>query len=210
MELKKYYDSDIVWKIQLDTYQREIERYGINTISYSEDLFFHDSNMVLSFLDLVKDDEIRWLFSLKAIDNHLINFGYSLSEKLKVLERLKIGYRSEFGKSKSLNKEINDRYRLNQKKIEEILDEKNLEYSSVINEILNQTNELTNSIINEVKKVHENKELQVDFNNLNMSYIHMLMNRLFKTKNRVHEMVCYDFLYILYKSKIMRLRYQKN
>lgn len=210
MELKKYYDSDIVWNIQLDTYQREIERYGINTISYSEDLFFHESNMVLSFLNLVKDDEIRWLFSLKAIDNHLINFGYSLPEKLKILERLKIGYRSEFGKSKSLNKEINDRCRLNQKKIEEILNEKKLDYSPIINGILNQTNELTNPIINEVKKVHENKELQVGFNNLNMSYIHVLMNRLFKTKNRIHEMVCYDFIYIYYRSKIMRLRYRNK
>ena len=32
--------SGLVWNIQCDTYQREIERYGVNTISMVEDLFF--------------------------------------------------------------------------------------------------------------------------------------------------------------------------
>ncbi|WP_422089454.1 thiopeptide-type bacteriocin biosynthesis protein [Tenacibaculum ovolyticum] len=209
-ELNKYYHNDIIWKIQLDSYQREIERYGNNTIIYSEDLFFHDSKMILKFLKTTNDDEVRWLFSLKAIDNHLDSFGYSLLEKISFLERLKTGYRSEFGKSKLLNKGINDRYRLNQKKIKDILEEKNKDYSLAISEILNQKNELTNQIIEKIKDLLNKNTLQVDYDKLNMSYIHMLMNRLFKSKNRVYEMVCYDFLFRYYQSKIARMKYQKN
>ncbi|CAL2105704.1 lantibiotic biosynthesis protein [Tenacibaculum sp. 190524A02b] len=209
-ELNSYYYNDVIWKVQLDSYQREIERYGSNTMVYSEYLFFYDSNMVVNFLDAVKDDEIRWLFSLKAIDSHLDQFGYPLEEKLSLLERLKIGYRSEFGKSKALNKGLNDRYRLNQKKIKEILEEKNSEYSPILTKILNEKNYLTKKTIKNIQDISENKKLEVDYDRLNMSYIHMLMNRLFRSKNRAHEMVCYDFLYRYYQSKVARMKYQKN
>lgn len=36
------------------------------------------------------------------------------------------------------------------------------------------------------------------------SYIHMMLNRLFKSKNRIYELVLYDFLRRYYASKIAR------
>jgi thiopeptide-type bacteriocin biosynthesis protein len=72
--LKPCFNENLIWKIQLDTYQRELERYGTNTIELAEELFSHDSNMVISMLDLIEGDEgekIRWLFSIRAIDAYL-------------------------------------------------------------------------------------------------------------------------------------------
>ena len=40
------------------------------------------------------------------------------------------------------------------------------------------------------------------------SYIHMLINRLFKSKQRLHEMVIYDFLFRYYKSEIAKKKYK--
>lgn len=37
---KELINQDLVWKIQIDTYNRELERYGENTIIISESLFF--------------------------------------------------------------------------------------------------------------------------------------------------------------------------
>ncbi|XRE43305.1 Phosphoenolpyruvate carboxylase [Tenacibaculum discolor] len=208
--LDYYYQKDVIWKIQLDSYNREIERYGANSIKLAEDLFFYDSVMVLDFLSNINNnEEIRWLFSLKAIDSHLDSFGYSLEQKLWLLERLKIGYRSEFGESKSLNKSINERYRLNQKKVKEILEDENLDYSEILFSILNKKNKSVYPVIKDINNLISKDQLQVDFHDLNMSFIHMLMNRLFKSKNRVHEMVCYDFLFKYYKSKIARMKYMK-
>lgn len=37
----------------------------------------------------------------------------------------------------------------------------------------------------------------------------MLMNRLFRSKQRVHEMVVYDFLWRYYKSAFAKAKYSK-
>lgn len=55
----------------------------------------------------------------------------------------------------------------------------------------NQGNDVVNELINSADKRLLNDYLG--------SYAHMLMNRLFRSKNRVHEMVVYDLLYRHYK-----------
>jgi hypothetical protein len=47
---------------------------------------------------------------------------------------------------------------------------------------------------------------EVDLNDLITSYIHMMMNRSFRSRQRIHELVLYDFLYRYYKSVIARPR----
>ena len=42
------------------------------------------------------------------------------------------------------------------------------------------------------------------------SYIHMMMNRLFKSKNRLHELVLYEFLYRYYKGEQAKEKYIKH
>ncbi|MFK7749084.1 MAG: lantibiotic dehydratase C-terminal domain-containing protein, partial [Kordia sp.] len=56
----------------------------------------------------------------------------------------------------------------------------------------------------------EDETLMMPINDLMGSYMHMLMNRLFKSKNRIHEMVCYDFLYRYYKSMIARKKHMNK
>ncbi|NOQ27509.1 MAG: hypothetical protein GQ564_19270, partial [Bacteroidales bacterium] len=67
------------------------------------------------------------------------------------------------------------------------------------------------SVIPMAKKIlafNEKKTLHRPLNDLMGSYIHMLMNRLFKSKQRTHEMVIYDFLYRYYKSEIAKRKYK--
>lgn len=49
--------------------------------------------------------------------------------------------------------------------------------------------------------------LEIDLNDFLSSHIHMTMNRIFCSKNREHEMICYDFLSRYYKSKIATIKY---
>jgi len=72
--ITKLIDSDIVHKVQADTYQREIERYGEETIELGEQIFFHDSEAVIDFIGLLEtddDERYRWLFALRGIDTML-------------------------------------------------------------------------------------------------------------------------------------------
>lgn len=206
---KEFVDHDLIWKIQIDTYQRELERYGINTIEEAEELFYYDSKMIADFVDMIEGmegEELRWLFSLRAMDSHLNSFQYSDEEKLNLLDYLKTSFGKEFGMSRPLKKQLDDKYREYRKKIDAfmVFNSKENTYYAPILTVLN-TKEIAIKEIVSKMLIHEKKgSLQIELNNLMASYLHMLMNRLFKSKNRLHELVCYDFLYRYYKSMLAR------
>lgn len=192
--------ESVIWKVQIDTYNREVERYGINTMELSENFFFHDTVMITSFLETAEDENLRWLFGLKAIDSFLNLFEYKLNEKIILMESLSISFKNEIGKSKILNKNINDKYREYKNDIAQILDG-HIQYNHLYKIITEKNDNITSEAdFNNCKK-----KLSIPLNNFLSSHIHMLMNRLFKSKNRIHEAVCYDFLYRYYKSKMALL-----
>lgn len=199
--------NDIIWKIQVDTYKREFERYGENTIELAEDLFYYDSEMIADFLSLIEDDvdeDLRWLFSLKAIDLYLNIFDFTEVQKLNLMNYLKIGFGQEFGMSRILKRQLDNRYRDERKKIEQFLSlqqNKNPKLLLTDNIILNKAEKI--KIVSfKILKLNDEKQLQVSVEELISSYLHMSLNRIFKSRNRLHEMVCYDFLHRYYKSKV--------
>lgn len=206
--LKELTSQDLIWKIQTDTYQREIERYGENTIEISESIFSLDSTLIVNVLEMIggEDEELRWLFALKDIDNLLNNFKYSIDDKVILLENLKLGLGSEFGMNKYLNKQIDSKYRNYRSKIEGIITSKHNEISEYlnINMILEDFNDNLSPLASDILKIRDSNLLMVNLNNLLNSYIHMSMVRLFKSKNRMHEMIVYDFLFRYYKSNKAR------
>ncbi len=209
---KEYVDEDFIWKIQIDTYQRELERYGSNTMELSEELFYHDSVMMVTFIDMIEGDEgeeLRWLFSIRAMDSFLDSFKYTDEEKLQLLDRLKTGFGIEFGMSRMLKKQLDDKFRVERKKLEEFMVFKaddNPDYAPIL-DVLKAKEEAIAPLVLKILIIKEAGNLEKDLHDLMSSYIHMLMNRLFKSKNRLHEMVCYDFLYRYYKSMIARKKY---
>ncbi len=211
--LKPYFnefvEQDLIWSVQIDTYQRELERYGSNTMILSEALFYHDSKMIVNFIDMIEGDEgeeLRWLFSLRAIDALLNVFNLDNNEKLKLMDILKTSFRGEFDTSKALGKQLNDKYRKYRERIDAFMTftaKENPDHSAILN-VLDTRHKAIESIAKSVLKCKENDKLEVQLNDLIASYIHMHMNRLFKSKNRMHEMVCYDFLCRYYRSLIAR------
>ncbi|WP_452600536.1 thiopeptide-type bacteriocin biosynthesis protein [Pontimicrobium sp. MEBiC06410] len=208
-QLKEYTNQGLIWKVQLDTYLRELSRYGSNTIELAENLFYYESKMVVDFIDMIEGEEgeeLRWLFAMKAINSFLDSFLYSTEQKLELLNDLKIGYAIEFGKTKFLGKQLNDKYRIERDKIEDFISFKSNEkpdYEPII-EVLQENVNNTKEIVSAILKIKEENNLEPEINDLMASYIHMLMNRIFKSKNRLNEMVCYDFLSRFYNSKIAK------
>jgi len=56
MRLKRYTESKEIWNLQIDTYQREVKRYGTNTIEVAESFFYKDSEFILHLLDNTTND----------------------------------------------------------------------------------------------------------------------------------------------------------
>lgn len=212
--LNRLMEQDLIWKIQLDTYQRELERYGSHTMELSESLFYHDSNALAEFLDLIEGDEgeqIRWLFGLRSIDQYLDIFQCAIDKKLSLMEELKTWFGREFGMSRALKKQLDKKFRINRDEIERFMEftkDDIPEYQPILSILSNKKENLQPIALEVLDRIKEDRS-GLQFENLINSYIHMFMNRLFKSKNRLNEMVSYDFLYRYYRSKVARKVYDK-
>lgn len=199
--LQEYLESKSVWSLQIDCYDREIERYGINTMEIAEEVFFNDSVEIINFLATSKNDdtdiasESKPIFSLKLIDFYLTHFGLTDSQKLSFMERLRDLFNKEF-----------DVHKDNKKQIEKVY---NNHKESIHKQLLDANNVITNTAIKQnideilkVAKQESTPENKVTY--LISSFVHMSLNRLYYSNNRIHELVCYDVLWKFYKSKISR------
>lgn len=202
-------EAKYIWKIQTETYARELERYGFENITLSEKLFFFDSQSILFFLESTEGDErenIRWLWGMKAIDDLLSSFEANLLDKLALMETLKNSFGREFGIDLALKQQIDKKYRENRPAIEAIL--------NIENEVISQFSEMPillrekavhiKPIVNEILNCHHQKQLHISLSNLLSSHIHMLLNRLIPANQRLHELLIYDFLFRHYKSVEMK------
>ncbi|MCL2042326.1 MAG: thiopeptide-type bacteriocin biosynthesis protein [Bacteroidales bacterium] len=212
--ITQHVQNQLIWKVQADTYSRELERYGTDTMELSETLFWHDSEMIIKVIafDKVKQDEnLRWLLGLKMIDILLDDFGFSLSEKCNLLNTLQENFGKEFGINAESRRQFGSKYRNEKAKIEKILDknsEQDEEYSSLFKPVFEKS-EASKSIIKEIRNKITTTTTP-PLNDLLSSYIHMTLNRLFRTQQRMHELVLYDYLFRYYNSLQARQKVMNN
>lgn len=189
--------SDVIWKLQTDTYQREIERYGEGTMMESESIFFYDSKMMLDYVALkpyFKKDETQLLFSFLAIDSFLNSFSLDISDKLLVLDNLQESFKKEFNVDKQLKKEFDKNYRELLVEIESFLTNKvSDEYAEIFDAIYKKQYKV-NLLVSNIKS-----NIQIPLNSFLISHIHMMINRQYPSKQRTYECLIYDHLYRYYK-----------
>jgi len=206
-------DSDLIWNIQCDTYQREMERYGVNTIALVEDFFYDDSEHVIELLNQLNEEnpeQHRWKLALVLIDSFLSSFSYELPQKKELLNTMTENYKKEFGFTHHHAKlQLDNKYRTYRTEIETAMLWEN-ETSKVIERIKTRKQNIL-PVTEKITALDKSNELQVSLNNLLKSLIHMTMNRWFRSKNRLHELVIYDFLSRYYTSKIAKIKqFNKN
>ncbi|MEM6319821.1 MAG: thiopeptide-type bacteriocin biosynthesis protein, partial [Bacteroidota bacterium] len=203
----------IIWKTQIDTYLRETERYGYHSIEATEKFFHADSECTLQFVNMIegeKGEEVRWLFSLLSMGALLDNFGYSLKDKIAIMNLLKTGFGKEFNRKGLLNKQINQLYKQNMANIERFLtaDQKQPIYQPLWDILAIRSSKMS-PIVDELKSLEKAKKLPIPLAlGIIPSYLHMVCNRIFLSKQRVHEMVVYDFLFKYY-SKMLHTQKKK-
>ncbi|MDZ7898153.1 MAG: lantibiotic dehydratase [Arcicella sp.] len=203
--IQAFENEEIIWKIQADTYQREIERYGADMIELTEIIFCEDSMAVLEMLDKTWGDErepIRWQWCMKLIDAYLDDFGYNLVQKRNLLEMMKTSFAREFRVDKNLKMQIDQRFRDNRQTIERILDNSlndSHEYAPLFEAILFKSKALA-EIIPKIKDLKPEN----DWNKYLSNTIHMSVNRTISDNQRTHELVIYDFLYRYYQAELAK------
>lgn len=207
--IDEYMNAGLIWKIQTDTYQREIDRYGESTIQLSEQIFHFDSKFVVDVLDNLDGDEgedIRWVLAIRAVDSLLCDFEFTLDRKKVLMENLKVGFAHEFNMDKNLKIQVDKKFRKHRSSVESILSAKTEDENDLkpLFDLLEKKSKDIAPFVNQILLLNEKEQLAMPLEDLLASYIHMLLNRLFKNKQRLHEMVVYDFLWRTYRSDIAR------
>ncbi|UZO81725.1 thiopeptide-type bacteriocin biosynthesis protein [Aquimarina sp. ERC-38] len=200
-----YVEHEIVHKIQIDTYQRELERYSKFNIEASELLFYKESEVILKAIREINNEEDYFFLVIKLINSLLNLFTYSPDKKLKLCTQNVAGYKKEFQADKRLTKQLDTKYRKLKTKCKAILHDK---ATSVEEELLCTINaeyiKEMKPIVYQIEENLKNHPEEVLKNSLISSYIHMLVNRAFRSKQRFYELVCYDFLEKFYKEEKFR------
>jgi thiopeptide-type bacteriocin biosynthesis protein len=192
-------EENSVWKVQTDTYQREIERYGENTMINSETLFWHDSEMILHYLSFkssFEKNEMQLFFSFSAIDSFLNSFSLTNRDKLLLMDELQSSFKKEFDAGKVLKKEIDTQYRELSQEIEGLLSGTAKNDHPEIFKLIQEKQNRTHKTISLIKD-----KLQIPLSNFLISHIHMMVNRQFTSRQRHYELVIYDHLYRYYKTQ---------
>ncbi len=187
--LRPLVQSGVVHRIQTDTYQRELERYGMQHIELCETFFHYDSLTTLDFLEqseLAASETLRFVFTARQIDQVLRYSDFSLSERYQLMNHLREHFFQEFSGDPTLRKQLNDKFRLYRPLLEQGLTLNDDDIHPGLREVL-----------------HRLKINITDFSqrwNVLISCIHMMINRLFSTKQRAYELIIYTCLTKYYDS----------
>ena len=208
--LAPYLKNNLIWKVQTDTYNRELERYGMLNIDNSETLFFYDSITTLQVLSLLEADEgdnLRWQFAIKGVNDLLESFGYDLASKKDLMDVLSTNFKKEFNaESTDSKKQLGVKFRELRPKIELAL-QTELDSSHEFYEVWQLFEIRKKGLIAcamRMDELYSTHKLEVQKSDLVASYIHMFLNRFFRSKQRMQEMVVYDLLHQHYKSQLAR------
>ncbi len=201
-----------IWRVQLDTYEREIERYGgPEGIALAERLFQVDSDAVLAILEMLEGDEgadFRWRLALRGVDMLLGDLRFDPETRMRVMRGMREGFTREFGGGKGLRVQLDQRFRQEWRSLSPLLDpagDAESELAPAL-EILRQRSVLNAPIVEELREREREGRLNQPLADLASSYVHMHVNRFIRSAQRAHELVLYDFLYLLYESRAARER----
>jgi thiopeptide-type bacteriocin biosynthesis protein len=198
--------------VQLDTYEREVERYGGPVgMDLAERLFHADSEAALELLELIEpgDEGLaeRWKLTLCGIDSLLDSLEFDLPARKTLMAKVRGDFAGEFNIDKQLIAQMGTRFRVEREELEALLAKQRAPESSLFAglEVLRCRSEKLGEISTELRGHTHRRKLSQTLEDLAASYINMHANRLLRSAQRAQELVIYDYLLRLYHSKLAQL-----
>ena len=199
-----------VWRIQLDTYEREVERYGgAGGIELAERLFQADSEAVLALIRQLPGDagaELRWRAALLGIDLLFDDLGLTAQQKRTTARGARLSYEREFRTDGTFQRAISDRYRLHRPSLEAMLGPDGDQQPELVDsvKVLRRRSAALAAVTREMRAAASAGELGADLPALAVSFAHMHVNRLLRSAQRTQELVLYEMLDRVYTSRAAR------
>jgi lantibiotic biosynthesis protein len=199
-----------LWKVQLDTYDREVERYGgPEGVELSERLFQADSDAVLEIVEMIEGDEgadIRWRLALLGCDLLLSDLGLTPEARRTALGHLRTSFHREFSSGKPLRLQLDQKLRAERRSLAALL-EGGMGENDILApalDVLRRRSQVIAPIAEEMRQREAAGRLTVPVAEMSTSFVHMFVNRIIRSAARAHELVLYDFLSQLHESREAR------
>jgi thiopeptide-type bacteriocin biosynthesis protein len=194
-------DEGLAWKVQFDTYEREVERYGgAEAIDLVEEIFFRDSVAVIELLEACSGDAgsaSRAPFIAAGIDALLRDFGCDGAGRLRLAEASRDLLAKQF-QYDAVREALAERFRRERGAFQRLLDDP----ASV--HALQRRSAAIAGVVAELIALERRGRLQMPLQAILQSVIHMFVNRLSRSAGPEHELVVYDYLVQLYRSQLAR------
>lgn len=191
----KYISEGIINKVEMGTYDREYERYEGEFIDTAEHIFHYDSKLTVNLLKNIPNNDDLWLYSIKSIDTYFDVFHLDLDKRYEVINKIYNQFQREFNVDSNLKKQLDLKYRTNLNLISEIVESDDNQYFS----------EFITSMTENCREIENLKTIQKE--RLVSSFIHMHINRLIRSRHRMHELIIYGIVEKYYKMKIGKRKY---
>lgn len=204
-----------IWKTQLDTYEREIERYGgAESIELAERLFDADSAATLEIIATLEGDagaEARWKLAFFGVHALLGDLGLDLDARIALLDRARSGLEKELGTNEAFARQLDRRYRLERPELDRLIDptfavQDSEHWLAPGITILRERSEMLAPTVALLCDRARSGRLTATLPDLASSFIHMHANRLLRSAARAQELALYDFLDRTYVSQAARAR----
>jgi thiopeptide-type bacteriocin biosynthesis protein len=199
-----------VWRVQLDTYEREVERYGGQAgIELAEQVFQADSEAVLALANLLVEDargDVRWRLSLLGMELLLDDLGLELQEKQNLLCGLRDSFAREFHAGVNLRRQLGSKYRAQRRSLEAVFGSSRTKEDFLARgwAVFQRRSEKLAPMMAELRDRERAGRLTLPRAKLAADFLHMHANRMLRCGHRAQEVVLYEFLFRLYDSQAAR------
>lgn len=192
--LEEHLAQGFLWKLQVDTFEPELERYGGSLgFALADEWFFEDSQQILNHLAGGMTAEERWRAGLRGMDAIWAALGLSVHSRKGLAQASRDGFRKEFGDPGEGAVQIGKRFRGLRKE---------LETGFPIVSGLPTTPDLCG--LSRIRDAFDQGLMQEDLASIAGSLAHMHLNRMLRTNHRENEWVIMEFLTRLYESCLAR------
>jgi thiopeptide-type bacteriocin biosynthesis protein len=189
-----------VWKVVLDTYRREVGRYGgPEGIVRAEQVFRADSEAVLAIVLAADGDEglgVRWRLAVAGVDRLLADAGLDVATRRAAVRRWRDGFVAEHGPTGDNAKQNAGKlFRTERAALEALLDGQTDDPRTAAGlAALDRRSTAVGALVAGLPE----DALQ--------SLCHMYVNRLLRAAQRTQELVVYDLLDRLYAARMGRAK----
>ncbi|MEW6472629.1 MAG: lantibiotic dehydratase [Actinomycetota bacterium] len=207
-------DDGLVWRLQFDTYDREVERYGgAAAIELAEEVFAADTEAVVDILAgpvgrPVAD--LRWRAALAGVARLVADLGLTADEQRRLAAESCAGYGAELAVDGRFRQAVSRRFRRERALLEALITPGRRpdpalgpEWGAVA-EALERRSARIGPVVGELRRLAAGGRLTATLEDLAADLAHMHVNRLLRAAPRAQELVIYEFLDRLWAGRAAR------